>query len=44
MASRTSTSGAEFYIIILRVRDRPTSQAGLQRFAYGQMHEDFGGC
>src|SRR5882762_455409 len=36
MASRTSTSGAEFVIIIIRVRDQPTSQAGLQRFAYGQ--------
>ena len=35
-ASRTSTSGAEFVIIIMKVRDRPTSPAGLQRFVYRQ--------
>ena len=35
-ASRTSTSGAEFVIFILKVQDRPTCQAGLQRFVYGQ--------
>ena len=35
-ASRTPTSGAEFVIIVMRVQNRPTSQAGLQRLAYGQ--------
>ena len=39
MASRTSTFGAEFVIIIVMVRERHTSQGGLQRFAYGRTKE-----